>query len=680
MATAREKKVKRIKSQEVSQAVAVTSNIADCFLLEEDESQKREADKDYVLFKKTCDEIREHMKEILRLKEEKKSDTDEFEEHRVNTCMLFLVLKKLNRLDKHRCKRVRESVSEVKQKVDNFHLQLQNLQYEVMHLQKEVTKCLEFRSKDEEIELVPVEEFYKEAPAKISRPTETKNDPHQLTLARLEWELEQRKRLSEKLHKTESQKQEYQQEIEKKKECLENLQPTLKSILEATQPLHKELGIPLQATQLQHKSAEFLPRPLYVLYVQACAYKEACDQNLHINIEGNVEEAKTFQTQAEQDDDDSGDSDQEEASTVKRHRRSTIDREEITKNVLSKHPLTVSITVKCNKETSMCVNFSYLLHLHIVTALVKSITPHLSSGVSAGDLLKPDLLLNCLFPNDFGKESPNPANHYQLKKISNDQFESFLTQNGRPYHWAQRIAGLEFLPVTNENLPSWEDTKVNYQISASSMEMTLRSMHSRLQARIALHAQLSSLERGTIPVPSDVTDLFPTKVSIIFKSWTCSTWDEFLTHPSSADITELGLATEDHSVFKATVERGLAKLSTFVLIPPDYPATSSLFLLTVNWKSERTGRNDPAVLELEQEVNVYCVEMLPASARNYILSCQLQHLLVSFDIYLETESARDTIEGPREFSQGKVLTRSARGRSRSKPYKYLPNYGLFTHR
>ncbi|XP_023238359.1 THO complex subunit 5 homolog [Centruroides sculpturatus] len=636
MATAREKKVKRIKSQEVSQTAAVTSNIADCFLLEEDESQKRDADKDYVLFKKTCDEIREHMKEILRLKEEKKSDTDEFEEHRVNTCMLFLVLKKLNRLDKHRCKRVRESVSEVKQKVDNFHLQLQNLQYEVMHLQKEVTKCLEFRSKDEEIELVPVEEFYKEAPAKISRPTETKNDPHQLTLARLEWELEQRKRLSEKLHKTESQKQEYLQEIEKKKECLENLQPTLKSI--------------------------------------------ACDQNLHINIEGNVEEAKTFQTQAEQDDEDSGDSDQEEASTVKRHRRSTIDREEITKNVLSKHPLTVSITVKCNKETSMCVNFSYLLHLHIVTALVKSITPHLSSGVSAGDLLKPDLLLNCLFPNDFGKESPNPANHYQLKKISSDQFESFLTQNGRPYHWAQRIAGLEFLPVTNENLPSWEDTKVNYQISASSMEMTLRSMHSRLQARIALHAQLSSLERGTIPVPSDVTDLFPSKVSIIFKNWTCSTWDEFLTHPSSADIIELGLATEDHSVFKATVERGLAKLSTFVLIPPDYPSTSSLFLLTVNWKSERTGRNDPAVLELEQEVNVYCVEMLPASARNYILSCQLQHLLVSFDIYLETESARDTIEGPREFSQGKVLTRSARGRSRSKPYKYLPNYGLFTHR
>lgn len=38
------------------------------------------------------------------------------------------------------------------------------------------------------------EEFYKEAPQEISRPQLTKNDTHQLTLARLDWELEQRKR------------------------------------------------------------------------------------------------------------------------------------------------------------------------------------------------------------------------------------------------------------------------------------------------------------------------------------------------------------------------------------------------------------------------------------------------------------------------------------------------------
>lgn len=50
------------------------------------------------------------------------------------------------------------------------------------------------RSKHEEIDLVSEEEFYQEAPPEISRPQLTKNDPHQLTLARLDWELEQRKR------------------------------------------------------------------------------------------------------------------------------------------------------------------------------------------------------------------------------------------------------------------------------------------------------------------------------------------------------------------------------------------------------------------------------------------------------------------------------------------------------
>jgi len=39
-----------------------------------------------------------------------------------------------------------------------------------MHLKKEITKCLEFKSKDEEIELVPETEFFRDAPKEISKP------------------------------------------------------------------------------------------------------------------------------------------------------------------------------------------------------------------------------------------------------------------------------------------------------------------------------------------------------------------------------------------------------------------------------------------------------------------------------------------------------------------------------
>lgn len=117
----------------------------------------------------------------------------EIEDRRIQSCVHFMTLKKLNRLAHIRLKKGRDQTHEVivekfnlpsssssspfssllptlsvccclalpysdlphspltlssfqaKQKVDAYHLQLQNLLYEVMHLQKEITKCLEFK-------------------------------------------------------------------------------------------------------------------------------------------------------------------------------------------------------------------------------------------------------------------------------------------------------------------------------------------------------------------------------------------------------------------------------------------------------------------------------------------------------------------------------------------------------
>jgi len=82
----------------------------------------------------------------------------------------FLTLKKLNRLDKLRTKQCRDNTQARRQQVDSYHLQLQNLLYEVLHLEKEVSKCLQFKSGDEDIDLVSLEEFYRNAPPEISRP------------------------------------------------------------------------------------------------------------------------------------------------------------------------------------------------------------------------------------------------------------------------------------------------------------------------------------------------------------------------------------------------------------------------------------------------------------------------------------------------------------------------------
>lgn len=64
---------------------------------------------------------------------------------KVAVCMLFVALKKINRFEKYKTKNSRETLSKVRQQVDSYHLQLQNLLYESMHLHKAVTKCLEFK-------------------------------------------------------------------------------------------------------------------------------------------------------------------------------------------------------------------------------------------------------------------------------------------------------------------------------------------------------------------------------------------------------------------------------------------------------------------------------------------------------------------------------------------------------
>ena len=143
---------------------------------EETEAESRSGEQDLALFKKTCAEISRLMREILELKLRSQQDTNskkELNEKRIEASLHFVTLKKLNRLDKLRLKKARESTNSAKQRVDAFHLQLENMLYEVFHLRKEVGKCHEFKSKDEDIELVAIEEFYQEAPSNISKVVRT---------------------------------------------------------------------------------------------------------------------------------------------------------------------------------------------------------------------------------------------------------------------------------------------------------------------------------------------------------------------------------------------------------------------------------------------------------------------------------------------------------------------------
>lgn len=93
-----------------------------------------------------------------------------------------------------RVNKSRIQTHEEKNKIDEFHLELQNLLYETSHYKKEINKCYEFRSLDEDINLVSIEEFYSKSPSDISKPDETRNNEHKLKLARLDWELTERQK------------------------------------------------------------------------------------------------------------------------------------------------------------------------------------------------------------------------------------------------------------------------------------------------------------------------------------------------------------------------------------------------------------------------------------------------------------------------------------------------------
>ena len=46
--------------------------------------------------------------------------------------------------------------------------------------------------------------------------------------------------------------------------------------MQATRPVQDQLGMPFDEKRDQYRAALYLPSPLYVLYVQATAYADAC--------------------------------------------------------------------------------------------------------------------------------------------------------------------------------------------------------------------------------------------------------------------------------------------------------------------------------------------------------------------------------------------------------------------
>ncbi|KAI6151909.1 Fms-interacting protein-domain-containing protein [Pisolithus tinctorius] len=113
---------------------------------------------------------------------------------RVQATALVARLKALNRNANAATRAHKQATTEARQEMDQTHLGLQNLLYEKRHLEREIEKCRQFASIYQDVPLHSLEEFQQMAPPE-ARTEDVLDNPHQLMLNRLSFELAERQRL-----------------------------------------------------------------------------------------------------------------------------------------------------------------------------------------------------------------------------------------------------------------------------------------------------------------------------------------------------------------------------------------------------------------------------------------------------------------------------------------------------
>ncbi|XP_053609992.1 THO complex subunit 5 homolog [Plodia interpunctella] len=642
---------------------------------EETEAQLRPAEKDAALFKKICQDIRLLLADIAELKTK---DTEEAKEKitakRIEASLHLVALKKLNRLEKVRTRAGRDALHKEKQRVDSTHLLLQNLLYEADHLNKEVTKCLQFKSKDEEIELVPLEDFYNDAPAEISRPEVTKNDEHQLQLSRLEWELRQRRELAGACNELVASKERVAAAIAAARSRLEALGPHLKDVLKSTKPLQECLAMRLDEKRDEARAAALLPPPLFLLYANTSAYSDALGvKTVTVGISGDEDEARRLDQLSNVDSElvvsNDSDSDQDNAEEERRekkkrhHRASKISKEEKAeakrKEVLKKHPLSVLVSVTVSDGTALNLVFSYLLHLKIAVVKFTVSIPKPVTGVSAADVLSGHCILNELYPADTGNDSPHPATAYLLNAAGiSEDFQHFIPDVGKPYIWAQRMCGLDFMAVVLDDQKLNKVIQPSQSLSVTTVENFILTLKKRLKYRVELMKELQDLESGKICPPKGNV---PVRLSGSLTQWQSVGWPEYSQSPSTTFLISEGLVNCNDMLYRAIITRQSAKLVALVALASDYPKKAPLFSLTLHWNgTHHAGINDD-IRDIERIINT---DWATKEKERPTLSAQMTKLLTYLDILLETT-------GSAEFPPDKVMFCPVRGRNRIKPYRFL---------
>lgn len=647
------------------------------------EVKSEDAMRELQLFSSVAQEIRKIMEQVSVLKAKTPEKWKETAQQlRIDGSFHFLTLKKLNRMAQIRSKNAKDETTEAKQKLDENNLRLQNLQYEICHLNKEINNCLQFKSKHEDVDLVDLDQFYKEAPEDISQPDETMIDDHLQMLARLDWELGSRKNLDTTLKGTHEKKDELSERIKKRKQDLDSLQPNLQTILKSTMPLQEALGDHFTEKRALNNNAYLLPQPLYVLFVQSKAFSEACNHEVEIQIGGNIDAATRLKNSAAQqvidatnlyknpereESDSENEDDQENQSARRRSISVSADREhKLSSGSARKHPLYVSLKLfleeKSENSPYLLLRFYHYFDPEIVAVVPSLELSNMPNSIKNHGVMSSSSLLHDLQEIDNGKEI------LRAKYDGDESKKLKLAEGEKAYLWAQKLAGMDALEKGAGNI---------LEERYSNMRMIIRLLRHRVSARLALADQLVKFKNGTVECDLSITTSFASSLSFSVASWRPIDFNSYSSLGYTNAALELGLVNNSYFLFLGTLKRGAtANAEVAVAISKQYPKRWPLVTVRLQWRGDHTAENDLNIREIEVEVNCRVPEMIhPVKKfRNKILSYQIYRLLSMLDVFVETDSNMGSSGIPSEFPTTKLCPRVAKGRSRLKPYNYNPRY------
>ncbi|XP_012838725.1 PREDICTED: THO complex subunit 5A isoform X1 [Erythranthe guttata] len=455
--------------------------------------------------KSSAEEIVAKMLDIKREAHPK----SQLREHVTQILLNFVTLRQANRSILIEEDRVKAETERAKAPVDLTTLQLHNLMYEKNHYVKAIKACKDFKTKYTDIELVPEEEFFTGAPEEIKSSVLSTDTAHDLMMKRLNYELFQRKELCKLREKLEVQKKSLQGTITNRKKFLSSLPSHLKALRKASLPVQNQLGVLHTKKLKQHQLAELLAPPLYVIYSQLLAQKEAFGENIELEITGSIKDAQVFARQLANKDnvtstnsensklDDDVPDEEDDGQRRRKRPKKVPSKENIDQSgIYQSHPLKVILHIDddeasdLNTSKLITLKFEFLIKLNVACV-----------GVEGSEELPESNILCNLFPDDTGLELPQ-----QSAKLCVGNSLSFdERRTSRPYKWAQHLAGIDFLPevsplVSVSGESNSETTKHASILSGLSIyrqqnrvQTVIQRVRARRKAQLALAELIDSL-------------------------------------------------------------------------------------------------------------------------------------------------------------------------------------------